>query len=168
MIAGTLKVEELDRKPSSCPFLFTWNGSRFEFITDFLGGGEMGYLEEPPGERNTPDPVEYVRVTGDQLRPRDGKYELRVTNELEESMFLDRAAADRGRASARRRGLAQCRPALDARAVPPDHHARRASARRGRGRSRARRARRRVARSTAGSPTASRPIVSAATPRNIR
>ncbi len=90
VISGTLKVEELDRKPSSCPFLFTWNGSRFEFITDFLGGGEMGYLEEPPGERNTPDPVEYVRVTGDQLRPRDGKYELRVTNELEESMFLDR------------------------------------------------------------------------------
>jgi hypothetical protein len=89
-ISGTLKVEELDRKPSSCPFLFTWNGTRFEFITDFLGGGEMGYLEAPPGERNTPDPVEYVRVTGDQLEPRDGRYEIRVTNELEESMFLDR------------------------------------------------------------------------------
>ncbi len=89
-IAGTLKVEELDRKPSSCPFLFTWNGTRFEFITDFLGGGEMGYLEEAPAERNTPDPVEYVRVTGEQLKPRDGKYEIRVTNELEESMFLDR------------------------------------------------------------------------------
>ena len=36
------KVEELDRKPSSCPFLYTWNGERFVFITDFLGGGEMG------------------------------------------------------------------------------------------------------------------------------
>jgi tetratricopeptide (TPR) repeat protein len=89
-IAGALKVEELDRKPSSCPFLFTWNGTRFEFITDFLGGGEMGYLEAPPGERNTPDPVEYVRVTGNQLQPRDGRYEVRVTNELEEAMFLDR------------------------------------------------------------------------------
>jgi Tfp pilus assembly protein PilF len=89
-IAGSLKIEELDRKPSSCPFLFTWNGTRFEFITDFLGGGEMGYLEDPPGERNTPDPVEYVRVTGDQLKPRNGKYEIRITNELEESMFLDR------------------------------------------------------------------------------
>ena len=90
-LAGTRRVEELDRKPSSCPFLFTWNGSRFEFISDFLGGGEMGYLEEPPGQRNTPDPVEYVRVTADQLKPRDGKYEIRVTNELEEAMFLDRA-----------------------------------------------------------------------------
>ena len=89
-VSGDLRIEELDRKPSSCPFLYTWNGTRFEFITDFLGGGEMGYLEDPPGERNTPDPVEYVRIGGDQLVPRDGKYEIRITNELEESMFLDR------------------------------------------------------------------------------
>jgi tetratricopeptide (TPR) repeat protein len=84
-----MKIAELDRKPSSCPFLFTWNGTRFEFVTDFLGGGEMGdWLA--PGEWNTPDPDEYVRIRGDQLRARDGKYELRITNELEEAMFLDR------------------------------------------------------------------------------
>jgi hypothetical protein len=31
-----------------------------------------------------------VRITGEQLKERDGRYELRVTNELEESMFVDR------------------------------------------------------------------------------
>ena len=36
------------------------------------------------------DPDEYVRIREDQLKPRDGKYELRVTNELEETMFVDR------------------------------------------------------------------------------
>jgi cytochrome c-type biogenesis protein CcmH/NrfG len=87
--ALTLPITELDRKPSSCPYLYTWNGERFEFITDFMGGGEMGYLEEP-GRYNTPDPDEYVRIRGDQLKERDGLYELRVTNELEESMFVDR------------------------------------------------------------------------------
>jgi Tfp pilus assembly protein PilF len=86
----TLTIEELDRKPSSCPFLFTWNGERFEFVTDFLGAGEMGYWEAP-GARNVPDPIEYVRIGGDQLRPRDGRLELRITNELEETLFLDRA-----------------------------------------------------------------------------
>ncbi len=86
---AVLKIEELDRKPSSCPYLYTWNGERFEFITDFLGGGEMGYWLAP-GARNTPDPDEYVRIAGDRLRVRDGRYELRVTNELEESLFLDR------------------------------------------------------------------------------
>ena len=85
----TLSVNELDRKPSSCPYLYAWNGKRFEFITDFMGGGEMGYLEEP-GRYNTPDPVEYVRIRGDQLKERNGRYELRVTNELEEALFADR------------------------------------------------------------------------------
>jgi hypothetical protein len=84
-----LVIEELDRKPSSCPFLFTWNGERFEFVTDFLGAGEMGYWEAP-GVRSVPDPTEYVRIRGEQLRPRDGRFELRITNELEEALFLDR------------------------------------------------------------------------------
>ena len=85
---ANLSVVELDRKPSSCPFLYTWNGERFEFITDFMGGGEIGYLHGP-GHYNTPDPVEYVRITSDQLKPRNGRYELRVTNELEEAIFAD-------------------------------------------------------------------------------
>ncbi|HAF24894.1 MAG TPA: hypothetical protein DCK93_18655 [Blastocatellia bacterium] len=85
----TLLVTELDRKPSSCPYLYSWNGERFEFITDFMGGGEMGYLEEP-GRHNTPDPDEYVRIRSDQLKERNGRYELRVTNELEEALFADR------------------------------------------------------------------------------
>ena len=84
----TLPVVELDRKPSSCPYLYSWNGERFEFITDFMGGGEIGYLEEP-GRHNTPDPDEYVRIRSDQLKERNGLYELRVTNELEEALFAD-------------------------------------------------------------------------------
>jgi Flp pilus assembly protein TadD len=88
-VVASFVIKELDRKPSSCPFLYAWNGRRFEFVTDFLGGGEMGYWHGP-GHFNTPDPDEYVRIREDQLRPRDGRYELRVTNELEEALFLDR------------------------------------------------------------------------------
>src|SRR5947199_230400 len=69
--------------------LFTWNGTRFEFVTDFMGGGEMGDWVAP-SMWNRPDPDEYVRIRGDQLQPRDGRYEIRVTNELEEAMFVDR------------------------------------------------------------------------------
>jgi tetratricopeptide (TPR) repeat protein len=87
-----IALTELDRRPSSCPYLFTWNGERFEFVTDFLGGGEMGYLEAPPAHRNTPDPDEYVRIADTQLRERNGRFEIRVTNELEEVLFLDHVA----------------------------------------------------------------------------
>jgi Tfp pilus assembly protein PilF len=85
-----MSLTELDRKPSSCPYLFTWNGERFEFITDFMGGGEMGY-QHAPGVIGEPDPEEYTRIDGSRLVPRDGRYELRITNELEETLFLDRA-----------------------------------------------------------------------------
>ena len=84
-----LTITELDRKPSSCPYLFTWNGERFEFVTDFMGGGEMGDWIAP-GKFNTPDPEEYVRIRSDQLKPRAGRYEIRVTNELEEVAYVDR------------------------------------------------------------------------------
>jgi Flp pilus assembly protein TadD len=87
--ASVVPITELDRKPSSCPFLFTWNGTRFEFVTDFMGGGEMGDWVAP-ALWNQPDPDEYVRIGDDQLKPRNGRYELRITNELEEVLFVDR------------------------------------------------------------------------------
>ena len=90
-VAGARKfvtVEELDRKPSSCPYLYTWNGEEFEFVTDFLGGGEMGNWKEQ-GVYHFPDSDEFVRIPPGMLKPSNGEYQLRVTNELEEVMFLD-------------------------------------------------------------------------------
>jgi hypothetical protein len=81
-------IEELDRKPSSCPYLYAWNGKEFQFVTDFLGGGEMGNWKTH-GVYHFPDSDEFVRIPPDKLRPKDGKYEIRVTNELEEVLFLD-------------------------------------------------------------------------------
>src|SRR5438552_907869 len=37
----SLNITELDRKPSSCPYLYTWNGQLFEFVTDCMGGVEL-------------------------------------------------------------------------------------------------------------------------------
>jgi hypothetical protein len=87
-LAKPLIVSELDRKPSSCPYLFTWNGTRFQFLTDFLGGGEVGYWLAP-GRRGEPDPDEYVRIPADALGERDDRYEVRISNELEEVLYLD-------------------------------------------------------------------------------
>ena len=87
-VSAATTVTELDRKPSSCPYLYVWNGSRFEFLTDFLGGGEIGYWSGP-GAWNIPDSDEYVRIPPGLLQPRGSRYELRVTNELEEALFID-------------------------------------------------------------------------------
>lgn len=84
-----IKIQEVDRKPASCPYLYTWDGEKFVFITDFLGGGEMGGWAGK-GAYNFPDSDEFVRIPPHLLKPKNGFYEIRVTNELEEVMYLDK------------------------------------------------------------------------------
>jgi tetratricopeptide (TPR) repeat protein len=86
--AAVKTFDEVDRTPSSCPYLFAWNGERFAFVTDFMGGGEMGDWVAA-GVYNTPHPNEYVRLRSDQLKERDGRFELRITHELEEVLYVD-------------------------------------------------------------------------------
>src|SRR6266481_5634843 len=42
---------ELDRRGSSCPILFSWNGREYEFIADMIGPGVVGHWIAP-GERD--------------------------------------------------------------------------------------------------------------------
>lgn len=83
------RVAEIQRKISSCPVLFAWNGERFEFITDFAGVGGLGYFVAP-GECAPPQVLEHVKIEPRQLRPRDGMFELRVTEPMEEAAYVDR------------------------------------------------------------------------------
>ncbi len=79
---------ESNRKPTSCPVLFTWNGERFVCIGDFLGGGGLGYLIAP-GVYNTPDRDESVAIAGDQLRPFEGALRVSLTEPMDEISYID-------------------------------------------------------------------------------
>jgi hypothetical protein len=77
----------------SCPFLYTWNGDQFVFVSDVLGVTPLG-LPMAPGMLVPPDHDEYVAVRGDQLKERDGVLEMQFTEELREVTYLDRARLD--------------------------------------------------------------------------
>ncbi len=83
----------------SCPFLYTWNGRTYEFVSDVLGITPLGLPMAPgrPGEPPIlvpPDHDEHVLVKGEQLAPKDGFYELQLTEELREVTYLDRIRLD--------------------------------------------------------------------------
>jgi Flp pilus assembly protein TadD len=84
----TQVVAELDRRGSSCPVLFSWNGKQYEFIADMIGPGVVGHWVAP-GERDVPDPTEYLKVSGKSLEPRDGKLSFRFLEPMEETVYLD-------------------------------------------------------------------------------
>jgi len=79
---------ELDRRGSSCPVLFAWNGREFEFIADMIGPGVVGHWVAP-GERDVPDPDEYLKVNARSVRPRNGLLSFRFLEPMEETVYLD-------------------------------------------------------------------------------
>jgi tetratricopeptide (TPR) repeat protein len=84
-----LALDEVNRKGSSCPVLFTWNGSRFVCVGDFLGGGGLGYLVAP-GVYSQPDRDESVAISDEQLRAESGLFRLSITEPMDEVVYLDR------------------------------------------------------------------------------
>ncbi len=82
-------VPETQRKISSCPVLFAWNGERFEFITDFAGVGGLGYFSAP-GVSAPPQVLEHVKIEPGQLVAKEGVFELRITEPMEETAYVDR------------------------------------------------------------------------------
>jgi thioredoxin-like negative regulator of GroEL len=83
-----ITITELPRKTSSCPHLFAWDSSHFEFVSDFGGMGGIGYLTAP-GVYSKPDPTEYIPIPN--LAPRDGEYVFQVLEPIEEAVYFDEA-----------------------------------------------------------------------------
>lgn len=89
---NVLVVDELKLATGSCPYLYAWDGKRFKFVTDILGAALLGlpfskthYIEADPEE---------LLTLGDeaQFPPKDGAYEIRLTEELREVLYLDEAS----------------------------------------------------------------------------
>jgi Flp pilus assembly protein TadD len=81
-------IGELDRRGSSCPVLFSWNGHEYEFIADMIGPGIVGHWVAP-GERDVPDPDEYLKVPAKSVQPLNGMLSFQFMEPMEETVYLD-------------------------------------------------------------------------------
>ena len=84
----TVTIREDNRKGGSCPVLMTWDGAKWVYVTDFLGGGAMGESGSD-GSARPPRPEESVKIEPHQLGLKNGKYVLRIAEPMDEVMYLD-------------------------------------------------------------------------------
>jgi hypothetical protein len=82
-------VEEQVLK-GSCPFLYTWNGDDFEFVTDLMWRSPLGMILADGGPAPHQSARDFVLIPQDKLRPVDGELWLQITEELWETAYVDR------------------------------------------------------------------------------
>jgi tetratricopeptide (TPR) repeat protein len=85
----SIEVMEKAEALGSCPSLYAWNGDTFEFVTDVLATTSVG-LALDGKEPMAFDDEELIRIPPEMLRENDGEYRFRVTEELDEIVYLDR------------------------------------------------------------------------------
>jgi tetratricopeptide (TPR) repeat protein len=86
--ARPLVLQELDRRGSSCPVLFAWDGEKYEFVSDVIGAAVVGHWMSP-STRNENDPDEWIKVDGSMLQSRNSRLSLRFGEPMEEINYID-------------------------------------------------------------------------------
>ena len=95
-------IQEIDRRGSSCPTLFVWDGRHYELVSDILGAGVVGHWVAP-GERNIPRSTEWVKIDQNVIKEKTGGVPLlpgvgrsgnktlsfRLMEPMEEVVYLD-------------------------------------------------------------------------------
>ncbi len=95
---------------SSCPFVWTYDGEKYNFIVDASAAAGLGaglklatwattpWYKSPNANNNYPDPLSYVKISGDELKPRtvggETYYDVKNTTELNETNYYDQASLE--------------------------------------------------------------------------
>jgi Tfp pilus assembly protein PilF len=85
---AVIAMKEADRRGSSCPVLFAWDGHKYKLVTDVIGAGVVGHWFTPQ-RRNIPNPGEWIKVDGSAVQPVNGKLSLRFMEPMEEVNYID-------------------------------------------------------------------------------
>lgn len=91
---GNATALEKQLLKGSCPFLYTWDGEKYVFVKDILWrsalGMPLGIMAESATYAFADAAQEYVKIPGEMLKQRDGTYDLQITSELWETIYIDK------------------------------------------------------------------------------
>jgi tetratricopeptide (TPR) repeat protein len=83
-----IAMKEADRRGSSCPVLFAWDGHKYKLVTDVIGAAVVGHWFTPT-RRNIPNPGEWIKIDGDKVATVKGSLSLRFMEPMEEVNYID-------------------------------------------------------------------------------
>lgn len=90
------RILEKEQLKGSCPYLFTWNGKKYEFLKDMMWRSALGMTLAIHGEDTiyaySGPSKEYLLIPGEKLKSKNGIYSIKVTEELWEAVYFDKAA----------------------------------------------------------------------------
>ena len=93
---------------SSCPFIFTWDGSKYNFVIDASPSAGLSagldrdlwkatpFYKDPNTNNNYADPLSFTKIAPNTLAPRtnggETYYDIKTSTELNETNYYDQAA----------------------------------------------------------------------------
>ena len=78
-----------ERLKGSCPWLFADDGTGMHFVTDLIWRSPLGLRINAQNTAGVAMTRDRVKIAGEQLSPRGGSLDLRITAELWETHFFD-------------------------------------------------------------------------------
>ncbi|RKU17341.1 hypothetical protein C6501_04125 [Candidatus Poribacteria bacterium] len=72
----------------SCPFLYVYDGEKYQFVTDLLWRAPLG-LVTATGFVAPDETRDFIKISASQIQPKSGKYSIQITEELWETAYFD-------------------------------------------------------------------------------
>ena len=82
------RIAEKQILKGSCPFLYVYDGEKYEFVTDLLWRAPLGLITSM-GFVAADETRDFIKISSSQIQPKSGKYSLQITEELWETAYFD-------------------------------------------------------------------------------
>jgi tetratricopeptide (TPR) repeat protein len=91
--ASDQQIVEKQILKGSCPFLYTWDGEKYTFVTDIFWrsaiGMPLGIMAGATTYAFSNSTQEYLKIPGNLLKAKDGVYSLQITEEPWETPYSE-------------------------------------------------------------------------------